>query len=247
MVFFTQITMEAAEDEAFLDAMRKANIKGALVGVEAVTPEGLKDIYKSFNDVGEALVRAAAHVPRARRPRPRLVHLRTAERPGRDLRRDGGRRRARRPRLRAVRDADAVSGHRRFRRRGRRRSGQTPQRVGGNPDHAPLADPAGAAAEGVRAASGDDARTRSGRERRPCGTSSTACPKIWARSRCTPTLRSRLAFVLISKLYRQMYANTGIATDSARVNRANRWARLIARPCRRLFVARPLPALAQRA
>ena len=51
MVFFTQITMEAAEDEAFLDAMRRANIKGALVGVEAVTPEGLKDVYKGFNDV----------------------------------------------------------------------------------------------------------------------------------------------------------------------------------------------------
>jgi radical SAM superfamily enzyme YgiQ (UPF0313 family) len=46
MVFFTQITMEAAEDEAFLDAMRGAKIKGALVGVEAVTPEGLKDVYK---------------------------------------------------------------------------------------------------------------------------------------------------------------------------------------------------------
>jgi radical SAM superfamily enzyme YgiQ (UPF0313 family) len=56
MVFFTQITMEAAEDTAFLDAMRQANIKGALVGVEAVTPEGLKDVYKNFNDVGEALV-----------------------------------------------------------------------------------------------------------------------------------------------------------------------------------------------
>ena len=68
-------------------------------------------------------------------------------------------------------------------------------------------------------------------------------PRIWNRSRCTPTLRARLAFVLISKLYRQMYANTGIATDSARVSRANRWARLIARPCRRLFVARPLPNL----
>jgi hypothetical protein len=48
---------------------------------------------------------------------------------------------------------------------------------------------------------------------------------------------------MISKLYRQMYANTGIATDSARVSRANRWARLIAKPCRRLFTARPLPAL----
>ena len=36
--------------------MRRANIKGALVGVEAVTPEGLKDVFKGFNDVGEALV-----------------------------------------------------------------------------------------------------------------------------------------------------------------------------------------------
>jgi hypothetical protein len=44
-----------------------------------------------------------------------------------------------------------------------------------------------------------------------------------------------------------MYANTGIATDSARVNRANRWARLIAKPCRRFFIARPLPALANAA
>ena len=67
--------------------------------------------------------------------------------------------------------------------------------------------------------------------------------RIWARSRCTPNFRSRLAFVLISKLYRQMYANTGIATDSARVSRANRWARLIARPCRHLFTARPLAGL----
>src|SRR4029453_16636991 len=56
MVFYTQITMEAAEDPAFLDAMRAANIKGALVGVEAVTPEGLKDVYKGFNARGEALV-----------------------------------------------------------------------------------------------------------------------------------------------------------------------------------------------
>ena len=56
MIFFTQITMEAAEDDAFLAAMKRANIKGALVGVEAVTPEGLKDVYKGFNEFGEALV-----------------------------------------------------------------------------------------------------------------------------------------------------------------------------------------------
>jgi hypothetical protein len=48
MVFFTQITMESAEDAEYLDAMRRANIKGALVGVEAVTPEGLMAVC-SFN------------------------------------------------------------------------------------------------------------------------------------------------------------------------------------------------------
>ena len=54
--FFTQITMESAEDPAFLDAMKKARIRGALVGIEAVTPEGLKDVYKDFNLAGEELV-----------------------------------------------------------------------------------------------------------------------------------------------------------------------------------------------
>src|SRR5690606_9045069 len=56
MVFFTQITMEAAEDPAFLDAMRRANIKGVLVGVESVTPDGLKAVYKDFNSAGADLV-----------------------------------------------------------------------------------------------------------------------------------------------------------------------------------------------
>ena len=55
MVFFTQMTMEAGEDSEFLDAMRKANIKGALVGIEAVTPEGLKAIYKDWNLAGDAM------------------------------------------------------------------------------------------------------------------------------------------------------------------------------------------------
>ena len=56
MIFLTQITMEAAEDPSFLDAMRKAHIKGALVGVEAVTREGLKAVHKNFNASGESLV-----------------------------------------------------------------------------------------------------------------------------------------------------------------------------------------------
>jgi hypothetical protein len=66
---------------------------------------------------------------------------------------------------------------------------------------------------------------------------------IWRRSRCVRSVRSRLAFVLISKLYRQMYANTGIATDSARVARSARRARVLARIVRRLFIAAPMPDL----
>jgi hypothetical protein len=58
------------------------------------------------------------------------------------------------------------------------------------------------------------------------------------------SLRYRVAFVLVSKLYRQMYANTGIATDSARVQRSTRWARYIAMATRRLFLGRPMPELA---
>ena len=119
MIFFTQITMEAAEDPAFLDAMRKARIKGALVGVEAVTPEGLKDVYKDFNYAGETLVErlrafkeAGVHVLGSfifglpsDRPQTFEATSAIATRAGRDVR--------------AVRDAHAVSRHRGFRRVGK--------------------------------------------------------------------------------------------------------------------------------
>jgi radical SAM superfamily enzyme YgiQ (UPF0313 family) len=241
MVFFTQITMEAAEDEAFLEAMRRANIKGALVGVEAVTPEGLKDVHKGFNDVGEALVR------RLRTFREHHVHVLgsfifglPSDRP-------------------ATFEATADIAD---------RAGLafaqfvmlTP--YPGTVDFQAWEKSLGAEAPSVdgipitrhwlipqarrpkvylphSVMSPDDIRTRT----QAVWDQFYSLRRIWARSRCTPTFRARLAFVLISKLYRQMYANTGIATDSARVSRANRWARLIARPCRRLFVARPAPAL----
>jgi hypothetical protein len=41
-----------------------------------------------------------------------------------------------------------------------------------------------------------------------------------------------------------MYANTGIATDSARVARSARWARWMGIACRRLFLGAPMPDLA---
>ena len=67
---------------------------------------------------------------------------------------------------------------------------------------------------------------------------------IWERSKCTPSLKSRLAFVFLSKLYRQMYAGTGISTDSARRKKAKTWARWTARQCKKLFQAKPMPELA---
>ena len=63
------------------------------------------------------------------------------------------------------------------------------------------------------------------------------------RSSCVHSLRARLAFIFISKLYRQMYASTGLAADSARRNRANQWARWLAVPCRKLFQGAPMPEL----
>ena len=70
-------------------------------------------------------------------------------------------------------------------------------------------------------------------------------PHVWARAKSScKSLKARVAFVAISKLYRQMYANTGIATDSARVARSAQWARWIATGIRRLFVGTPMPNLA---
>jgi radical SAM superfamily enzyme YgiQ (UPF0313 family) len=238
MVFFTQITMEAAEDEAFLDAMRRAHIKGALVGVEAVTPEGLKDVYKSFNDVGEALVQ------RLRTFRDHDVHVLgsfifglPSDRPSTfeataDIADRAGLAFAQFVML------TPYPGTVDFEAWEKRIGGDAP-RVGSIPITRhwliPQAQrPKVYVPHPVMTPDEIRARTQAVWDR------FYSLRRIWVRSRCTPTLRARLAFVLISKLYRQMYANTGIATDSARVSRANRWARLIARPCRRLFVAKPL-------
>ena len=242
MVFFTQITMEAAEDEAFLDAMRRANIKGALVGIEAVTPEGLKDVYKSFNDVGDALVE------RLRKFRDHGVHVLgsfifglPSDRPSTfdataDVADRAGLAFAQFVMLTPYPGTvDFASWEKNV--------GDSAERVAGIPVTRhwliPQAQrPKVYAPHPVMAADEIRARTQAVWDR------FYSLGRIWERSRCAHTLRARIAFVLISKLYRQMYANTGIATDSARVNRANRWARLIAKPCRRLFAARPLPATA---
>ena len=114
MVFFTQITMEAAEDTEFLDAMKAARIKGALVGVEAVTPAGLKDVYKDFNLAGREFDRAAAEFSRARRARAGIVHFWIAQRSSETFDATAAAAKSAGCHLRAVRDPQSLSRHRGF-------------------------------------------------------------------------------------------------------------------------------------
>lgn len=240
-VFFTQITMEAAEDPAFLDAMRRANIKGALVGVESVTPEGLKDVYKSFNLAGPGLV------DRLRAFRIHDIHVLGSFIFG--LPSD-------RPETFAATAEVAQSADLTFAQfvtltpfpgtidfsRWEKTMESDPRRIEGIPltrhwlipqalrpkifSPHPAMSP-----EEIRL------RTQSVWER------FYSLGFIWKRSRFLKSLRGRLTFILISKIYRQMYADTGIATDSARIARSTRWARWLAKPCRALFSARPMPGL----
>ncbi len=57
MNFFTQITMEVAEDPEYMKAMKRGRVAGALIGIETVTEEGLKATKKDFNSTGDDLVR----------------------------------------------------------------------------------------------------------------------------------------------------------------------------------------------
>jgi radical SAM superfamily enzyme YgiQ (UPF0313 family) len=241
LVFYTQITMEAAEDPAFLGAMRKARIRGALVGVESVTPEGLKAVFKDFNSAGEGLVtqlqafrRHGVYVLGS------FIFGLPTDKPDTfgataDLAQRAG-----------VAFAQFVMltpfpGTVDF--------GKWEETEAANPttvEGVPLTRywlipsarrPKIYAPHPMMSADEIRRRTQETWDR------FYGMRMIWQRSSCVRSLRSRLAFVLISKLYRQMYANTGIATDSARVARSARWARLLARSCRWLFVARPMPHL----
>ncbi|MBK9167199.1 MAG: B12-binding domain-containing radical SAM protein [Bryobacterales bacterium] len=242
MVLFTQITMEAAEDPEFLEAMKKAHIRGALVGVESVTPEGLKSVYKQFNASGEEL---AAKLRVFRR---HGVHVLGSFIFG--LPTDGP----------ATFDATVA-----LAKKADLAFAQfvmmTP--FPGTVDFERWEKKLGDAAERIEdipvtrywllpghrrpklymphpSMDAEEIRLRT----QAVWDEFYSVPEIWKRSRVATSLRARLAFVFISKLYRQMYANTGIATDSARRQTSNRWARWLAEPCRRLFQGKPLPELA---
>jgi radical SAM superfamily enzyme YgiQ (UPF0313 family) len=240
-VLFTQITMEAAEDPAFLDAMQRARIKGALVGVEAVTPEGLKSVYKDFNLSGESLVE------RLRLFKSHGVHVLGSFIFGLATDRqetfEATAALAKRADLTFAQfvmmtpfpgtvDFD----------RWERDTGSRNETIDGIPISRYWLIPGHRRPKLYMphpTMSADEIRTRT----QAVWDSYYRFSEIWKRAHCVKSLKSRLAFVFISKLYRQMYANTGIATDSARRKSANRWARWTGLICLRLFRGRPMPHL----
>ncbi len=240
MVFLTQITMEAAEDPEFLAAMRRAKIRGALVGVESVTPEGLKAVFKNFNDAGEALV------SRLQTFRAHGVHVLGSFIFGLPTDKDDT--------FMATADLAQRSGVS-FAQfvmltpfpgtldfaKWEQSATNAPQ-VGGIPLTRywlipPSQRPKVYIPHPTLSAGDIRAGTQMVWDR------FYSMSAIWQRARCVRSLRARIAFVVISKLYRQMYANTGIATDSARIERSARRARWLAKAVRRFFVAAPMPDL----
>jgi radical SAM superfamily enzyme YgiQ (UPF0313 family) len=240
-VFFTQMTIEVADDPEFLDAMHAARIRGALVGVESVTAEGLKAVYKDFHPSGARLVESL------RAFRQHGVHvlgsfifgLPTDKpetfRATADLAQEAGLTFAQFVTLTPFPGTVDFA-------RWEREMQKNPTEVAGVPITRHWLIPQERRPKIYTphpVMSADDIRK---------GTQATwdrfySLRFVWERSRCVRSIRARLMFVLISKLYRQMYANTGIATDSARTARSARWARLLAGSCRRLFVTTPMPQL----
>jgi len=241
MIFFTQITMEAAEDPAFLDAMRKARIRGALVGVEAVTPEGLKAIYKDFNCSGDKLAE----------------RLRTFKRHGVYVlgsfifglptdRQDTFEATAALAKKAEITFAQFVTltpfpGTVDFE-RWEKSLGDSAERIEGVPLTRYWLIPGHLRPKLYAPHPTMSPEEIRGNTQRVWD-SFYSISAIWKRTDCVKSFKSRLAFFFISKLYRQMYANTGIATDSARRKTANRWARWLAMPCQRLFRTKPMPDL----
>jgi radical SAM superfamily enzyme YgiQ (UPF0313 family) len=240
-IFFTQITMEAAEDPQFLDAMSAARIKGALVGVESVTPEGLKDVYKDFNSAGESLVERLQTFRRhgvyvlgsfifglpSDRPETFDATVAVAQKA-------------------EITFAQFViltpfPGTVDFNRWEAGMGPKVPE-VAGVPITRRWLIPHSLRPKlycphPVMSAEEIRERTQAVWDRY------YSLRYIWQRSHFLVAMKSRLAFLLISKIYRQMYADTGIASDSARIAWSARWARWLAKPCQKLFAARPLPHL----
>jgi len=240
MVFFTQITMEAAEDTTFLQAMREARIRGVLVGVESVTPEGLKAIFKDFNLSGENL---AVHLRKFKQHDIHVLGSFIFGLPTDKPETFGATAELARKAELAFAQFVTLSvfpGTVDFQRW--EKSLTNKNTISGFPESRYWLVP-----RDQRKELNLPHPTLTSQQIREY-TQETwdqfySLKSIYERSNFLKSFKSRLAFLLVSKLYRQMYANTGISTDSARINKSRKWARWIAKPCQRLFKAEALPNL----
>ena len=242
MVFFTQITMESAEDTDYLDAMKKANIKGALVGIEAVTPEGLKHVFKDFNLSGDKLVKQlktfrehglhilGSFIFGLPSDKPETFEATAALALKADLTFAQfvmltpfpGTIDFQKWEAAQLQAADTVNGIP-LSRYWLIPSSSRPKMFTPHPS---------------MTSAEISSRTQGVWDR------FYSFGSVWKRSDCVPNFKARVAFVLLSKLYRQMYAGTGISTDSARRKKAQTGARFMAKYTRKLFSSKPMPELA---
>ncbi len=242
LMFFTQITMEAADDPEYLDAMHKGKVRGALVGVESVTAEGLKDVYKEFNVSGEELVE------RLRKFRRHGVYILGSFIFGLPSDRES----TFDATVELAQRADTLlaqfviltplPGTIDFK-RWEKEQAENPTLI----DNIPLTRywlmpranrPKMCTPHPVMSAEEIRLNTLAAWNR------FYGWGLTWERAgSCTVRLRSRLMVMLISKLYLAMYAHTGFATDSARRSKVNGWVRWLAKRTLPLFKAKPMPEL----
>ena len=237
MMFFTQITMEAAEDPAFLRAMQRARIGGVLVGIESVSTGGLAAVKKTFNSTGDELV---ARLEAFRRHdvfvlgsfifgchRKALMcdaTLAVAER-------------AKLPFAQFLMLAP-FPGSVDFARWEKQVSGEA---IDGIPLSRYWMIPIARRPRSFSRDREHAATTRANARR--TWFEYYRFDRIWRRSVVARTFKARLMFVLLSKLFVNMYFHGGVATDSARFVRSAWIVRQCARVAKRLFMGVPMPEL----
>ena len=167
--------------------MRKARIKGALVGVESVTAEGLKSVFKDFNSAGDDLAtRLSTFKEHGVHVLGSFIFGLSSDRAG-YVRGDRGLGQAGQPDLRAIRDDDALSRHGGLRSMGEEHERERSSR-GRSSHHSLLADSRERARPKMFTPH-ETMTTEEIRERtQGVWDSFYSLREVWERSKCVPTL-----------------------------------------------------------
>jgi hypothetical protein len=221
--------------------MKDANIRGALVGIEAVTPEGLKDVYKDFNLAGEDLVE------RLQLFRQSGVYILGSFIFGLPSdRQDTFDATAELAKRADITFAQFVTltpfpGTLDFE-KWERETGDAMPMVDGVPVSRHWLIP-----QAKRPKLLTPHPVMSGEEIRQ-GTQGVwnnfySLRASWKRSDILKAFRNRVAFVVASKVMLHAFGNTGLSTDSARASRSTKWGGMGFSLLQKMFSAKPMPNL----